>query len=83
MPEPPKEKLILRKIHAGMAVTTYEDQHGNSWQTCWTAGTLDENLCDECGENVGETLVCMDGGEAYCWECLERIFEVEYKENEK
>ena len=64
-----------------MAKTGYEDQHGCTWETCWTGGTLDENACDECAENVSETLVCMDGGEAYCWACLKKVFDVEYAED--
>lgn len=81
MPKADKEKLILKQVYDGTAKTGYEDQHGCCWETCWTGGTLDENRCDHCGENVSETLVCMDGGAAYCLDCLDELFDVEYVEN--
>ena len=75
-----KEKLILANTGEGIAKQEYKDQDGNTWVENDTSGTIDENRCGECGKNVSWTLLLLDGGEAYCWPCLEKKFDVTWAE---
>lgn len=71
-------KLILRDDGIGIARKSYDDQDGCKWIETDTRGYLDENECTECGQDTGWTLMCLDGGDAYCEKCLSKLFDIEY-----
>ena len=74
-----KEKLTLTDDGKGFARKSYTDQDGLMWLETDTSGYLDENECPECGVDSEWTITCMDGGECYCRECLDKLFDVTWQ----
>ena len=72
-------KVELTLHESNIAGKIYIDQDGCVWREIDTAGYLDENLCTECSKDVSWTLLCLDGGEAYCNDCLNKLYEVQWR----
>ena len=72
--------MIKLKNIQGIARKSGEDEFGNyylEYNLDLEDIELDEDgneiwdICEECGKEITEGWVCMDGGETYCRSCIE------------
>jgi hypothetical protein len=65
-------KLVLTQTDVGIVRRTFEDDDGAEYidfEVDYFA-EQDKGNCDICGAEIEEGILCLDGGEEYCWDCV-------------
>ena len=69
---------VALTITGGISRLTAEDKHGNTYiqfEVDYLA-EQEDGECAICGSTISSGWLCLDGGDEYCGDCVEVIYDV-------